>query len=314
MTNPGMKCTRCRGPARHRFPSHNARFCDECLDVFFRGQVAKAIKKYRMAPPGGPMMIAVSGGKDSLAVWRALHDMGYETAGLHLDLGLGEFAAPSLAAARAMARRLGRPLHVYSFQELAGHAMEDVVRANRRNFCSVCGTMKRYWLNRLTLEHGFDTVATGHQLDDEAGRLLGNMLHFHDQYLANQWPVLEAAPGLARKIKPLCRLSEAEVRAYAKAHDLPVAQGKCPRSKGATLPYYQEAMQWLDDKMPGTMHNFYLEFLRRKQPPAPPLAGAARCASCGAPTFGQECTACRLLAKTEAWKQALWERGHATDA
>jgi tRNA(Ile)-lysidine synthase TilS/MesJ len=40
-----------------------------------------------------------------------------------------------------------------------------------RSICSVCGLSKRYIFDRVALDHGFDVVATGHNLDDEAATL-----------------------------------------------------------------------------------------------------------------------------------------------
>ncbi|CAO0822294.1 hypothetical protein DFAR_2920009 [Desulfarculales bacterium] len=78
--------------------------------------------------------------------------------------------------------------------------------------------------------------------------------------------MLEGAPEVfVRKAKPLlCRLGAEKIRAYALAHGLPVAEGKSPKSKGATSPYYQEAVEYLDQKMPGTERDFYLSFLRAR--------------------------------------------------
>ncbi len=301
MTNPGMKCSRCKQPARHRLPAHNARFCDGCLELFIQRQVAKAIKQFSMLRPGQRVVCAISGGKDSLVLWKVLTDLGYDTVGLHFSLEFGQFSQDSLEASQAMARRLGRELVVKNFRDLAGFTMEQVVRANRRDFCSVCGTMKRHYLNLACRELGSDTLATGHHLDDEAGRLLGNLIRRHHQYLERQWPVLEGMDGddggggLVRKVKPLCRLAGSEVKSYAKSLDLPAAYGKCPNSKGATLPYYQEAMDYLESKMPGTKRDLYLGFLREKKAPPPAPRPAGTCKICGAPTFVETCTACRLL-------------------
>jgi hypothetical protein len=75
-------------------------------------------------------------------------------------------------------------------------------------------------------------------------------------------------------------------------------------SKGATLLYYQEAMDYLDQKMPGTKRNFYLSFLRAKAgPPPAPVAGGC-CQVCGEPTFVGTCTVCRMLGRTGEWKLA----------
>ncbi len=314
MTDPGMKCSRCKEPARHRFRQHNARFCDPCLEIFFLRQVEKAIEKYAMLTPGQRVLVAVSGGKDSLALWQALIKLGYQAEGLHLKLELGDFSGVSLDSSREMARRLGSPLHVFALSDLAGCTVEEAARANRRQFCSVCGTLKRYYLNRLALELGAPAVATGHHLDDETGRLLGNLIHGHAHHLERQWPVLAEGPGLARKVKPLCRLGADEIRAYAKAHDLPVAQGSCRHSKGATLPYYQEAMRLLEQKMPGTKLDFYLGFLRAKAGPPAADAPDGVCVVCGAPTHVEVCGACRLVRRAFERRQRLAEEAAAAAA
>jgi uncharacterized protein (TIGR00269 family) len=109
--------------------------------------------------------------------------------------------------------------------------------------------------------------------------------------------MLPAAPGLAAKIKPLCRLGADEIRAYALVHDLPVAQGSCPRSKGATLPFYQEAMRFLEEKMPGTKLDFYLGFLRDKAAPPAEEPAPHLCQVCGSPSHIPVCSVCGLLGK-----------------
>jgi len=297
-----MKCSRCRGPARHRLPSHNARFCDHCLGVFFRRQVEKAIKQFGMLDFGQRVLVAVSGGKDSLALWQVLSEMGYPAEGLHLslDLGDGEFSEVSLASCQEMAGRLDAPLHVFHMAELAGFSVQQIAWANKRSFCSVCGTLKRYHLNKLALDLGCEVIATGHHLDDEAGRLLGNLVRRHEHYLESQWPVLPGVAGaFAKKVKPLCRLHGAEIASYAKAHGLPVARGQCPRAKGATLPYYTEAVRMLEERMPGTGLNFYMGYLEQKDgPPAEPT-DFHKCPVCGMATYAETCTVCRFLERTK---------------
>lgn len=299
MTNPGMKCTRCRGPASHRFPAHNARFCDDCLEIFIHRQVERAIKKFDMLEPGQRVMVAVSGGKDSLSLWRILSDLGYHTQAIHISLGLGEFSRRSMEACQAMAAAMDQEMMVHQLQDLTGFGIEQVARANRREFCAVCGLVKRYYLNRLAIENGFDTVATGHHLDDEAGRLLGNTIHRRQDYLDGQWPVLLGLEGkLAKRIKPLCRLSGTEIKGYAKSKELPESPGKCPRSKGATLTYYQEALDLMEMRMPGTKRDFYFGFLMEKGGPPPPPQPDRFCQRCGAPTYLDLCNCCRMLART----------------
>jgi tRNA(Ile)-lysidine synthase TilS/MesJ len=301
MNIDGMKCSRCRKPAQHRLPSHNARFCDHCLGIFVRRQAEKAIKQFDMLEPGQKVLVAISGGKDSLALWQILLELGYQAEGLHLalELGDGSFGEASLAASRDMAQRLGAPLHLMNMAELAGFGVQEIAWANKRSFCSVCGTLKRYQLNKVCLDLGFEVLATGHHLDDEAARLLGNLVRRHQQYLESQWPVLQGAPGaFAKKIKPLCRLRGAEIKSFAKSQGISVAKGACPRSKGATLPHYTDAVRLMEERMPGTTMNFYMGYLEDKGGPPPQPDPAQRCTVCGMPSYADVCTVCRFLANT----------------
>ena len=59
---------------------------------------------------------------------------------------------------------------------------------------AVSGGKDSLALWQVLTELGYDTLATGHHLDDEAGRLLGNMIRGHQEYMDQQWPVLERLP------------------------------------------------------------------------------------------------------------------------
>ena len=74
-----MKCRVCREPAIIDIRRHNANFCTEHFLRLCRDQTAKAIKQFDMLAPGDRVLVAVSGGKDSLALWDLLLELGYET-------------------------------------------------------------------------------------------------------------------------------------------------------------------------------------------------------------------------------------------
>ena len=77
-----MKCTVCRGPAVIDIRRHNAKFCAEHFLKLCRDQVAKAIKEFVLLEDGDRVLVAVSGGKDSLGLWDLLTDLGYQADGL----------------------------------------------------------------------------------------------------------------------------------------------------------------------------------------------------------------------------------------
>ena len=166
-----MKCRKCGGAAALELRRHNAAFCSPHFIEFFRKQVAEAIHHYRMLSRDEEVLVAVSGGKDSLALWDVLLEDGYRTAGLYLDLGIFEYSEESRAKCEAFAAARGQKLYVERVAEAVGAPIPEVQKVTRRPTCSACGLSKRYLMNRAALEHGFPVVATGHNLDDEAATL-----------------------------------------------------------------------------------------------------------------------------------------------
>src|SRR3954468_9369326 len=111
------KCRVCRGPAIIDLPRHNANFCAEHLQQLCRRQVDKAITDHRMLQPGERVLVAVSGGKDSLALWDLLTDLGYEADGLYIGLGIGDYSDASAAFAQNFAAQRGLVLKRVDLRE-----------------------------------------------------------------------------------------------------------------------------------------------------------------------------------------------------
>ncbi|HOI96155.1 MAG TPA: ATP-binding protein [Syntrophobacter fumaroxidans] len=291
----GAKCTRCKAQATIRLPHHHAIFCSECFLQFFRNAVAKALKKFGTTP-GTPLLVAVSGGKDSLAMWNVLRDLGYETKGLHIDLGIeAGFSRASAEAIERFASPRNLPWVTYSLKETIGYSITDIRRKTRRKICSVCGFLKRQMLNRLTIRENYRALAVGHNLDDEAGRLLGNMVRHRTRYFEKQYPYLPSDhPRLPARLKPLYRLEADEIRIYCAETGIIPLDGRCPLSRGATSHIFKEALDFLEDRMPGTKRDFLFSFLKkREQPSLDPDIGS--CTRCGEPCYGETCSVCRLL-------------------
>ena len=143
------------------------------------------------------MLVAVSGGKDSLALWDLLRALEIPADGLYLGLGIGEYSDESGRYARAFAGASDLVLHEVDLRAEYGYDVPGAAAATRRAPCGACGLSKRHLFNQVALDRGYDVVATGHNLDDEAAVLLGNVLHWEVGYLGRQYPVLPAGPGFA---------------------------------------------------------------------------------------------------------------------
>jgi tRNA-5-methyluridine54 2-sulfurtransferase len=294
-----MKCRVCRGPAVIDVRRHNAAFCPEHFVVHCGDQVDRALRAHRMVGDGDRVLVAVSGGKDSLALWDLLGALGIPADGLYLGLGIGEYSDASLEHARRYAADHEQVLHVHELATEVGFTVPSAAAATRRSPCGACGLSKRHLFNSFALEHGYDVVATGHNLDDEAAVLLGNVLRWDVEYLGRQQPVLPAAPGFVKKVKPLIRLGERETAAYCVIRRIDYQVEECPMSSGNRHLGMKEMLNAVEERSPGTKAAFLFGFHERGHERFAAGPEAARvelqpCARCGAPTPGELCAFCRL--------------------
>src|SRR5437870_1072972 len=292
-----MKCRKCGDAAVIELRRHNAAFCAPDFLEFFRNQVREAIRKHKMFTRDETVLVAVSGGKDSLALWDVLIDEGYRTTGLYLDLGIFDYSVESKAKCEAFATARGVPLLVSSVADEVGAPVPVIKQVTRRPPCSGCGLSKRYLMNRAALEHGFPVVATGHNLDDEAATLLGSVLQWQTDALSRQSPALPSThPKLVRRVKPLYRLSEQETAAYAFLRRIDYIVDECPFAKGATSIAHKEILSRMEDNSPGAKHNFLFGFLEKGRPAFERADAVAlrECERCGQVTTGTICAFCKL--------------------
>ena len=305
-----MKCAVCRGPAVIDLRRHNAKFCADHFLKFCRDQVVRAIDDYDMIEPGERVLVAVSGGKDSLALWDLLLELGYDTEGMTIGLGIGDYSTASTEAAVGFAERRALTLRRIDLRGDYDYDIPTASAVTRRVPCSSCGMSKRHLIDKAALDGGYDVVATGHNLDDEAAVLFGNVLHWHTEYLGRQQPTLAERIGpsgagtgrriFPRKVKPLVRLTERETAAYCVLRGIDYIVEECPMAEGNRHLRYKEALNAVEAASPGAKQAFYFGFLARAAARfAPDAAGAGgeprTCARCGSPTTGEVCAFCRLV-------------------
>jgi uncharacterized protein (TIGR00269 family) len=305
-----VKCRVCKGPAVIDVRRHNAAFCRDHFLHHCEEQVRRAVHSYRMLEEGERVLVAVSGGKDSLALWEILSRLGYQADGLYLGLGIGEYSDVSgryvqeYVEQHGIAER-GHALHQVDLAGEYGLGIPEAAAATRRAPCGACGLSKRHLFNRAAMEHGYGVVATGHNLDDEAAVLLGNVLRWDVGYLGRQHPVLPAAPGFVRKVKPLVRLGEREMAAYCVLRGIDYQVEECPMAGGNRHLGYKEVLNALEDRSPGSKAAFLFGFVERGHERFADDAAEERddlreCTVCGAPTPGEVCAFCRLRERVGA--------------
>jgi len=123
-----------------------------------------------LAPQAEALLVAVSGGPDSVALLRLLHQGPYRLEVAHFDHALRSESAEDAAFVRALCRELGLPCHVERAEvariaDERGWNLEDAARRLRYSF-----------LTRVAKRVGAEAIVTGHTLDDQAETVLMQLL------------------------------------------------------------------------------------------------------------------------------------------
>jgi len=170
------------------------------------------LAQYRMVAPGERVLVAVSGGADSVALLAVLAELaprlGVTLHAAHLNHGVrGAEADRDAACAAAVADRCGVSCTIAAARELrAGANFEARARAARYAF-----------LRRVAVAAGCVRIATGHTRDDQAETLLMRLVRGAGRRgLAGMEPVRDGW-----LIRPLLASSRAEVLAFLTARALP---------------------------------------------------------------------------------------------
>ena len=251
---------------------HKLALCEDHYQEWFVTRTERTIRKYHLFRRDERILVAVSGGKDSLALWDALIQLGYTADGLYINLGIdGGFGYSSLSHEKIdqfMAHHPEAQLYVVDIAAEYGQTLPQIARQKKRGRdkpCAICGLIKRHEMNRIAQEGNYQVLATGHNLDDEVAVLLSNTLYWKTGYLARQAPLLEERDGLARKVKPLCRIYEREVAAYALIRGIDYIYEECPYVQGSQTLFYKDLLNRLETESPGAKLQFYIQFLRAKK-------------------------------------------------
>lgn len=295
-----VKCNRCGRDAVVRVPYAKLNLCSEHFLEYVENRVIKMSEHYGMFRGVKKVLVALSGGKDSLSLARILYkrrvDLGLEEIyGLHINLGLGEYSETSKEVVENLCDQLGLKCVFLELRKLLGHGLPDLVASSKRPACSLCGLMKRYLINVVAVELGVDAVALGHHLDDLLVFALKNILTQHDLSHLKLAPIARGIPGLlATRLKVLYEVYEDDLKLYADLSGIRYVQVSCPFKYVDTV---HAVVRDMLDKLEGSSPGFKISLIRRltkmfkaEEPPQ----GISQCKHCGMPSSGLVCSVCRL--------------------
>lgn len=172
------------------------------------GKVKKVIEKYHMIRPGDRVLVAVSGGPDSVALLAILNklapEIGFILVVAHLNHGLRPEADEEEQFVRELCSSMGLPMEydradILELSRSQGKSVEDMAREVRYSF-----------LDQAAARVNADRIALGHHLNDQAETVLMNLLRGSGpEGLKGMTPVRDR-----RYIRPLLYTSSIEIREF----------------------------------------------------------------------------------------------------
>jgi uncharacterized protein (TIGR00269 family) len=303
-------CTLCRRKEAVFMRRYSGeKLCGRCFCKSIESKVRGTISKYEMFEPKDKIMVAISGGKDSVTllhiltkIEKAFPDAALST--VTVDEGIKGYRDEALKVAKKNCRKLGAEHVVTSFKEMYGYTLDEIVNLIRNKKkkgltpCSYCGVLRRRALNTAAREAGVDKLATAHSLDDETQTMLLNIIHGDALRIARAKPVLTVIhPKLVQRVKPVCEVPEKEIAFYAYLRRIEFQSIPCPYAQTALRNDIRTMLNRMEEKHAGTKFTVFRS-MERIRPALEAMAEEAKlqnCRKCGEPTVGELCKPCQML-------------------
>ncbi|MFP3983986.1 MAG: ATP-binding protein [Desulfurivibrionaceae bacterium] len=216
--------------------------------------IGQAIHSYNMLADGDRLLIAVSGGIDSLVLsmvlhnWRKKAPINYELELVHIDMGVKE---PPTESINQQLARYNLSVERVDQKTFSGNATLDAAG----NTCFQCSRNRRTKLFSLARERGCNKLALGHHRDDLIETFFINVL-----YSGNISTMVPAQPlfnGDLTVIRPLAFLSKEEVKELGEIFRLTPAAGDCPLSITTKRDAVREILADLSSSDPAVKGNIF---------------------------------------------------------
>jgi tRNA 2-thiocytidine biosynthesis protein TtcA len=187
--------------------------------------MGKALHSRDMIRDGDHVIVAVSGGKDSLSLLWLLRErsrrvpISFRITAVHVDPGFGACSGERMEAF-FLTHGFDYRVVKSNFGPLA-HGRE-----NRENPCFLCSRLRRKMLFNLAAEMGCNKIAFGHHKDDMIETFFLNV--FYGASISTMAPVQEFFNGKLSIIRPLFMIDQGMITGYAAGMGWPDIPLGCP--------------------------------------------------------------------------------------
>jgi uncharacterized protein (TIGR00269 family) len=266
-------------------------------------KVRKTISKHKLFGSNGKIAVAASGGKDSTVCLHILKKLGYDVEAVIIDVGIGDYTDKNLENLKKICKSIDVKLNEVHLMDVYGKNLHDIKSSSdsaglKYSYCMLCGTLKKYMLNKFAKDNNFDYVATGHNLDDEAEAFMMNLFrsdYFHAEKQGPKSRDIESG-AFVQRVKPLFFVTNKETRKYCELMGFLINFEPCPCSSDAHRRKFRNVLNGLEEENP-QIKSCIIRFLEKMKDNAkernygPPNA----CELCSEPCSGKICKRCEIM-------------------
>lgn len=300
-----MQCSKCGNlKVIYKREQSGQLLCKDCFIDSIEKKVIKTVRKEKLLDKGDKVLVALSGGKDSVTTLEILNSFRemkiIDICAVTVDEGIANYREEGIDIARRHAERLGIEHKVVSLKEDYGITLDEIMkRPNHKGSCSYCGVFRRTVINKAAREMGATKIATGHNLDDEVQAILMNYLEGNMDNLGKLGAKTESkADEFTVKIKPLREIPEREIGLYVVAKNLEVHFDSCPYAMQSFRGEVSEVINHLAEKHPTIKYSTLRGYDKIKDVVKDEMQkdyAHGRCKRCGEPSANELCKACSFL-------------------
>lgn len=303
--NASAKCSHCEREGEVFLAYSCKTLCPAHFIQMFDKRFRKTVRMNKMLEKGDKVAVGLSGGKDSSVLLHSLFelkkDLPFELFAITIDEGIAGYRPRTMVPAKTECEKLGVEQHVYSFKELCGKSLDELVgkgfrgeNTRRRREekdgkiservekddrgrgdgddlngkktggalpCSQCGVLRRYALNKAAKELGATKLAIGHNLDDMAQTVIMNIMKNEPERLARLNDPIVRNQRFVPRIRPLMMTPEREIAIYAIMKRIKLERVECPYAHTAFRGHVRKMLNETEEKYPGTKFKIMGSFL-----------------------------------------------------
>ena len=286
-----MLCKKCTETAIFDTPS----LCKLHFSMYIEGKVFDTIKRFKLISPKEKIVVAASGGKDSLTLLYILSKR-FNPRCLAIDEGITGYRDNTLTTLKEFCLQRKIKLMVVSYKSEFGGELGNYLNG-KGSPCSVCGTLRRYLLNKYA--KGYDKLCTGHNMDDEAQAIIMNFLKPNIETMTKTGykSGITYNDIFVQRVKPFYFIKEKEIVTYAHLNNIPMGFDECPHAVYSYRAKIRDLLNEYEAKYPGTKENIIDFFLsiREKIKHLIKERDINLCNYCGEPAKGEVCNTCKIV-------------------